>query len=312
MAEAALARLADDESPPALRAMAVQLLPATQPRLTVDLLSRLVAQDDPRLRLEATRALCEHPSPRRFAVLLESARDERMGIAVRAQAIVGLAEHAEARDDLLRMAQGEDEVLRDEALRALSRSPLTAEQRMALEPLAGRSPGSAPLVARVLEQPFVRDRPPAEDLDAWLARLEGPADPEAGRRVFFHPRLAGCFRCHRAEGRGRDVGPDLSVAGRNGRRRLVESIVQPSNEVGPSYQNWQVATNDGRVRSGILVRTNLDETTYLDATGALFTVATPDVDERRPLPSSIMPAGLTDLMTDHELRDLVAYLESLR
>ena len=69
---------------------------------------------------------------------------------------------------------------------------------------------------------------------------------------------------------------------------------------------------DNVILSGILVRTNLDETTYLDATGALFTVATPDVAERRPLVTSIMPAGLPDLLTDQELRDLVAYLDSRR
>jgi hypothetical protein len=37
-------------------------------------------------------------------------------------------------------------------------------------------------------------------------------------------------------------------------------------------------------------------------------VLTPDMVEARPLPTSIMPAGLVDRFTDQEMRDLLAYL----
>jgi hypothetical protein len=56
------------------------------------------------------------------------------------------------------------------------------------------------------------------------------------------------------------------------------------------------------------VKTELDEYTYLDAKGALFKLKTTDVVENRPLRTSIMPDGLADLLTDQELRDLLAYL----
>ena len=86
----------------------------------------------------------------------------------------------------------------------------------------------------------------------------------------------------------------------------------PSNTIGPSYQSWQIATADGKVATGILVRTNLDEYTYLDEKAGLFTVRTPDIALRRALSTSIMPAGLPDLLTDQELRDLLAYLGACR
>jgi putative heme-binding domain-containing protein len=163
-------------------------------------------------------------------------------------------------------------------------------------------------VARALGKPFAAGRPAAADTDAWLKRLEGPADADAGRRVFFHPNLAGCFRCHRAEGRGAKLGPDLSTVGRSDRRHIVESILRPSAVVAPHYQTWQLETADGKVHTGMLVRTVLDEYTYLDAQGQLFKVNTRDVVETRPVPQSIMPDGLADRLTDQELRDLVAYL----
>jgi putative membrane-bound dehydrogenase-like protein len=313
LADYFFARLLDDASPPSLRARALQLVPATHPRLTLDLLLRLLDHEDDALRLEAARTLSEHPSPGRAKILLDAARNPRLGDDLRAQAILGLAGNAQdRRDDLLALTREENATLRDEALRALSGALLTSDHRTSLESLAREHPQSAPLVARLLGQTSAKDRPTLEDVDAWLKRLEGPADVAAGRRVFFHPKLAYCARCHRVDGRGREVGPDLSTIGRRDRRQILESILQPSREIGPSYQNWQVATTDGKVMAGMLVHTNLDEYTYLDANGSLFKLRTPDVEERRALPTSIMPAGLPDLLTDQELRDLLAYLGSRR
>ena len=108
------------------------------------------------------------------------------------------------------------------------------------------------------------------------------------------------------------LSPDLSTIGRTERRGILESILQPSNLVAPNYQTWRIETTDGRVRTGLLVNTNLDEYTYLDDKGKQFKVITRDVVESRPLPTSIMPDGLADLLTDQELRDLLAYLCSRR
>src|SRR5262249_18803115 len=148
-------------------------------------------------------------------------------------------------DALLALARGDHAVLRDEALRALVNSKLTADQRAQLEELAKQHPAVADLVARALGKPFTKERPRLDDLNAWLKRLEGPADAAAGRRVFFHPRLASCSRCHRVDGRGQDIGPDLSAVGRNERRQILESVLQPDNLVAPHYQVWVIATRDG-------------------------------------------------------------------
>jgi putative heme-binding domain-containing protein len=246
-------------------------------------------------------------------VLFEAARNRRLDDAVRAQTLLGLSERSqELAPELLVFARGDDTVLQDEALRALVGTRLSPAQRASLEEVAARRPACAPLVARVLGRPFVQDRPPADDLDAWLKRLEGPADAAAGRRVFFHPRLAGCFRCHRAEGRGQEVGPDLSTIGRTERRHILESVLRPSAVVAPHYQVWQIETADGKISTGMLVKTVLDEYTYLDAKGALFKRNTRNIVTSRPAPMSIMPDGLPDLLTDQELRDLLAYLCSCR
>ncbi len=313
LADYFLERIADAATPADRRRLALQQVPAAHKKLTVSLLGKLLTADDPALQREAVRALAEHPDAKRQEILLDAARDGRRGDEVRAHALAGLAERAElVVDDLLWFATNEKAILRDEALRSLTQTKLTVEQRKRLEELARNRPETADLVARVLGRPFSKDRSPASNVAAWLQRLDGPADAAAGQRVFAHPRLAACARCHRAEGRGQEIGPDLSTIGRTERRSILESLLQPSNNVAPHYQAWVLATADGRLRTGMLVHTNLDEYTYLDEKGDQFKLNTRDIVESRPAPQSIMPEGLVDLLTDQEVRDLLAYLSSLR
>jgi putative membrane-bound dehydrogenase-like protein len=313
MADYFLARLADPDAPAAVRVMALRMVPASHKKLTLKLLTGLLARGGPEVQLEAVRSLNESPNPKRFGVLLGVVREPRYPAEVRAEALVGLAERGgEEAEGLLSLARGGNAALRDEALRGLVNVKLTGARRAALEEVGRQQPAARDLVARVLGKPFAAGRPPHDDVAAWLKRLNGPGDPSAGRRVFFHPKLGGCFRCHRVDGRGRDVGPDLSGIGRAERRHVLESILKPSDLVGPHYQAWVITTADGRQRTGMLVRTVLDEYTYVDPQGEQFTVNTRDVTEARPARTSIMPDGLADLLTDRELRDLLAYLGSRR
>jgi putative membrane-bound dehydrogenase-like protein len=271
-------RLADDSLPSASRVQLLRQVPAAHPKLTVEFLASLLNQADDGLKFEAVRALVEHPSAKRFGPLLGVLRNPQLGPNLRGFALLGLQDRvANLRDELQRIGRAEPR-LEQEIQRSVGpRTPITG-------------------------------RPPVNDTDTWLKRLAGPGDAEAGRRVFFHPKLAGCYKCHRSEGRGADVGPDLSTIGRTERRGILESILQPSAQIAPHYQAWQIETQDGKVRTGMLVKTVLDEYTYLDAQGTLFKLNTRDIAESRPSAKSIMPDNLVELVTDQELRDLVAYL----
>lgn len=312
MADHFVARIADPASANGLRAAALRLVPPTHKKLTYDLLAGLLKQDDAALQFETVRMLNEHPDNRRVPLLLEVARNARLGEATRAHALLGVAERSQDNlDVLLGFATGDQPAMRAEALRALSSAKLSDAQRRQVTE-AGKDPATGDLAARVLGQPFAKGRPKPEDTAAWLKRLEGPADPAAGQRVFFHPRLANCARCHRVDGRGADVGPDLSDIGRTERRHILESILQPSLIVAPHYQTWSILTNDGKSYTGMLMKTVLDEYTYVDPQGKLFKLNTRNIAELQPVPVSIMPNGLADLLTDQEMRDLMAYLTTRR
>jgi putative membrane-bound dehydrogenase-like protein len=314
LADIFLKRAQDAKASPASRVFSLRMVPTSWGGLQTEQLVRWLDDPAPEIRLEAVRALCDQTGPKRNAALKAIVENEKAELALRREALTGLADRAEAELPLfLAMAAadgGGRTPLSDDALRGLVNVPLDNDAKKRLSILAKYEPPLTRLIGRAIGRPLVEKKAPPADVDGWLKRIAGDGDIDAGRRVFFHPRLAGCYKCHRVDGRGADVGPDLSTIGRREPRFILESILQPSREVAPHFQAWQVETTDGKIRNGLLSRTNLDETTYIDDKGNAFTVKVGDIVEARPLPTSIMPDGLSAHFTDQELRDLLAYLGS--
>src|SRR5262249_53703819 len=87
--------------------------------------------------------------------------------------------------------------------------------------------GSEIITHRERLQKLAGPRP--KDEPSWRKLLAAPGDPVAGERVFFHTSGSRCASCHRVDGRGGAIGPDLSTIGRAlSRERLIESILTPS------------------------------------------------------------------------------------
>jgi putative membrane-bound dehydrogenase-like protein len=157
--------------------------------------------------------------------------------------------------------------------------------------------------------PDERDR--AGKLES-LARSSAGGDAAKGEEIFFGSRAA-CSACHRIAGKGEKIGPDLSKIGEvRTRRDLVEAIVFPSVSLARGFESYSAVTKDGRVTSGLLGRETA-AAIYLRATDRSETrVERRDIDELVPSPTSIMPQGLEKSLSPAELRDVVAYLESLK
>jgi hypothetical protein len=315
LADYFLDRLADPDTPAATRLLALRSVPASHGKLKLDQLTGLLKHDDPAFRVEALRALKDRADTKAVPAVLAVARDEKQPVAVRAQALVTLAamDHRslEYTDLLIGLVAGKDTALQQEALRSLVGGGRSPDQQRRLDGIPARDVAHVDqAMARVEKLPFTAKRPNPKATEAWLKLLDGPADSEAGRRVFEHPKLAGCFKCHRVEGRGANVGPDLSLIGRTERKWILESILQPSAVVAPHYQAWTIRTADERTLTGLLVHTYLDESHYVDEKGNRFVVRATEVESVTAAKNSVMPEGLLDGLTDQEIRDLLAYLES--
>ena len=154
----------------------------------------------------------------------------------------------------------------------------------------------------------------AEETDttaAWRDVLEG-GDPARGRALFTGKASVACVRCHAVEGNGGAVGPKLDgIAVQKDRRSLLESIVAPNAQVAEAFRTTVVVTDDGRTIAGIVVGEADGVLTLGTADGAAVAIPLETIEERAGGPSS-MPADLAGKLTRRELRDLVAWLSSLR
>jgi putative membrane-bound dehydrogenase-like protein len=321
--------IGDPQKPSALRALALRMIRIDHPSLTVARLQSLIAEKDEALRLEAVRALAAKTDDAAQETLRHLAGDDRAAGSLRSEAVMGLARsaaHSSSTRSRLISLLGEGP-LRPIAIQSLGGSADHQEVREALATLAHR-PGLEEKVALILNPAGVA-RP--KTIAEWRAILEEPGDAAAGERVFFHPRGPQCFVCHCVNGRGGEVGPDLStIAAAMNREKIVESILEPSKEIAPAYTNWQVLTVNGQVFDGRILSEDPPGTfsfvdpatgketiipaalTLIDAKGLTRRIPLVEIQERRALKLSIMPENLHAVLTRQEFRDLVTYLGGLK
>jgi len=308
-----LRRVRDTNAPPAIRAYALRLLPDPR-RLSDKELLGLMRINHRQLSLEAVRALSSRTNAPAVGVLARLAADTRLPDDLRAEAIAGLAARADSHAPLLiKLAGSTSETVRHEALRALRFQDLSGEQRQALERIADEHRDTRELVAAVIDPgALATGRPPLTDTAGWRRHLgKRQGDPEAGRRIFFHSKVALCGTCHRHSGRGVVLGPDLStVADRGDPEWLLTAILQPSRDVAPQFFPWSIETRDGGEFVGIPLRKGgrSGKEFFRDPRGRERAIAKRDIVGRRELKTSLMPEGLLMSLTDQEIRDLLAFL----
>jgi putative membrane-bound dehydrogenase-like protein len=187
---------------------------------------------------------------------------------------------------------------RAEAGRLLRNSPFQAERNRALllfPPPGKLDPKKLPPISTLVQ----RSGDPNRGKAIWNASLTGAAQ---------------CAKCHSIRGVGGQVGPDLSMIGKKAsRENLYESILQPSKAIADQYVQYQVTTTAEVTISGLLIADTPTHLILRDANGKDVTVSKKEIDGPiRKLPVSLMPEDIVAALTEEELVDLVAYLETLR
>jgi quinoprotein glucose dehydrogenase len=147
-------------------------------------------------------------------------------------------------------------------------------------------------------------------LGKWWAALEG-GDGIAGANVFNKTQLS-CVRCHKVDRIGGEVGPVLTVIGKErDRRYLLESICLPDAAIAKGFETAVIADDSGQVYTGIIRAEDDDVVELIGADGVIQRIDQENIIGRKR-GKSAMPEDLTKSMTMRELRDLVSYLASLQ
>jgi len=149
--------------------------------------------------------------------------------------------------------------------------------------------------------------PKNDPLAPYRVALRG-GEALAGKKIFLERQDAACTRCHKMNGEGGEVGPELTgIGAKKDRDYILESIILPNKQVAPGFENVVVTTKKGITYAGVLKRETDSDLTLSSLEDGLTTVAKADIKSReRGL--SAMPEGVANLLTKEELRDLIEYL----
>ena len=246
-------------------------------------------------------------------------------IRVAAVQALGISKDPEARSALQTLIQsGESNEIRSEAVRALgSTEPginllldLAEQERLPKElhasaviaVNASRNREIQQRVGRILPMFTTRTQSHVSRPRSFLLRVQGR--PDLGRQVY--EGQGQCASCHNIEAGPERLGPDLATIGEKlGREGLFEAIVNPNGGIAPEYVTWVVKTRSGGEVRGTIVADNPERIVIRDVSGSRRTFDSSDVLSRQRDPVSAMP-NLVGLLSEQELADLIAYLETLK
>ena len=134
-------------------------------------------------------------------------------------------------------------------------------------------------------------------------------DSERGQEVFSST----CARCHRVNGRGGRLGPDLSrIAQVRSRDMLMRAIRDPSASVAAGYRAVTLVTQDGQRIRGATKSEDAFSIQILDTRERLQGYLKADLQEVIHEERSLMPDFGPDRLSDSELDDVLRYLGTLR
>jgi len=173
---------------------------------------------------------------------------------------------------------------------------------LGIQGLVAGSSRAAPL-AKALNA-WTNSWPKDDPLASLRVTLKG-GDAVNGRKLFAERADWGCQRCHKLQGEGGDVGPDLTGLGRTkGREYVLRAIVNPNSEIAAGYESVLVELKDDSTVIGVLREDKADELVVISPENGRVVIRKSDVKSRASVLSA-MPEGLGDLMSRRELRDLV-------
>jgi quinoprotein glucose dehydrogenase len=158
---------------------------------------------------------------------------------------------------------------------------------------------------------FQSARDPKDDMRDYRECLAG-GNVEEGKKVFFERQEVACLRCHKINGEGGEVGPDLTgIGARKDREYILESIVYPNKQIAAGFESLLVTLKNGTAYAGVF---KSETDAYLEINSpedGLLKLKKPDIKTRERGLSS-MPEELRQVLTKQDVRHLVEYLSGLK
>jgi len=287
------AQVADGERAAGERVASLLALEALKDGGLLDSARTALADDHPRLRHEGRRVLLSKSEPAKAVQELEAVL-ETAHIIERQGALELLANIKAAPADTL-LEQWMTRLLKKEAAPEIQLDIVNAVRTRG-------TPALKKMLA-AYEATRTKDDPVALYREAVVG-----GDVDRGREIFFNRAEVSCLRCHKLNGLGGEVGPDLAGIGKQQQRPyLLEAIVAPNRHIAKGFESVVLVMADGKFHTGIIKTESKDEVRLMTPEGKLVNVPQADIDERLQ-GKSAMPEDLIRHLSPRDVRDLVEFL----
>ena len=260
-----------------------------------ELVSKALDGGDDKKVASIVEVLSNSGENRAAGILASVVTDDDRSMELRRKAVKGLARSENGGRQLVKMAQ-KDEL--DPGLRASA----------ALDLHRSRAKDVRSAAAKLFPLPKTK----SNRLLPSIAKLLGArGNVERGAAVFA--KTGTCGNCHKVNGVGKEVGPDMSeIGGKLTKEALLESILFPSAAIGQNFETYVVVLKNGETHSGILISQTAAEVVIRGADALNKKFAKAQVLALKKDKLSLMPADLQKQMSAQELVDVVAYMATLK
>jgi putative membrane-bound dehydrogenase-like protein len=144
-------------------------------------------------------------------------------------------------------------------------------------------------------------------LEQYRSALTLPRDPTRGRAVYEKQ----CMKCHKLDGRGFAVGPDLAAAQNRPDESLLVDLLDPSSTITAGFRTYTVSTRNGKLYTGVLANETATSITLRREQGAEDVILRREIEDMAASSKSLMPDGLEKEISPQDMADLLGYLRQV-
>jgi putative heme-binding domain-containing protein len=165
-----------------------------------------------------------------------------------------------------------------------------------------------------IKDELLKDRRPRTE---WtLDSLAGPVGALDGGRSYARGKhlfqVANCVACHKMDGAGNAIGPELAKLDEKMMAvDVLKELLDPSARINEKYQTFAFELNSGKIVTGLVLEETPDGVRVIEdplAKKEPIELAKSDIAERHASKTSLMPKGLLDKLSREEILDLIAYV----
>jgi putative membrane-bound dehydrogenase-like protein len=160
---------------------------------------------------------------------------------------------------------------------------------------------------RRLGRPLLEAAP--ADRQAVIARYEAAldrgGDVARGKQVFGQV----CAKCHRLDGTGAEVGPELGTVRNRAPEVLLADILMPSRSIAQKYESYLIETAGGETETGVMAAESPTSVVLRREGGKESVIARKDIRKMSVSNLSAMPGDLENQIDPAQMADVIAYLK---